>query len=307
MSKYDFSRGLDKNALDKAITFLKGEHHKQITGDLGKHQLCIRDKYINIYSNGCSLLKYNPSAQNNMLLIHYKYLNDPANNYDEKSPYVRLDVNETINIAWDKIKCHTSEEKEKIAKYLEAQKDKGDFLLIDLEIAFARERDKQEILGTKTKRERVADRIDMACIYLKDGQPILRLIEVKLTNDARLKSDQGADPYLEPEIIRQMGHYQDFIRTQESNIKKSYKTVAENYLELIKQGIIPENYFSSIGELNPQEILKMFIDRPQIDEKPYLLLLGENRLTKGRKGQNHWQRLLELFENKYPKPELWPT
>lgn len=296
MSKYDFSRGLDRNTLGKTIALLKEEHHKQIKGDLGKYQLCIRNNYINIYSNGCSLLKYNPNTQNNMLLVHCKYLNYPEYNYDKKSHYVPLDVNEEINFAWEKIKCHTSKEKEEIAKYLEAQKNKGDFLLIDLEIAFARE-----------QKGHVADRIDMACIYLKDGKPILRLIEVKLTDDARLKSDQAADQYKEPKIMRQMGHYQDFIRTQESNIKKSYKTVAENYLEFIKQGIIPENYFSSIGELSPKEILKMFIDRPQLDERPYLLLLGPNCLTKGKNGQNHWQRLLELLENKYPKPELWPT
>jgi len=306
MSKKIFNRGLDENTLPRIIAFLRQECHKQITENLGKYQLCIRHNYINIYSNGCSLLKCNPNDPQKELLVHYKYLNDSKDNYDKKSPYVPWDVNTKINFNWGKIKFYTDKAKEKseIAKYLEAQKDKRRFLLLDLEVAFARNRDSDEI-KEETKRELVADRIDMACIYLKNGNPILRLIEVKLTDDARLKSDQAVKPYIKPKIIKQMQHYQKFIEIQRSNITNSYKKVAENYLELITQNIIRENYFSSIDGLNPKDILNKFRSNPQIDEKPYLLLLGENILTNGRNGQNHWQKLLELFKNKYPEPELW--
>ena len=304
MSKTGFSRGLGNEALEQVITFLNQDRHKQIKDNLGKYQLCIRNDYINIYSDGCSLIKYCPNAKKNMLMVHYKYLDSQGNNRSEKSPYISLDVGKEVSFTPERIKSdYASGEKKEIAKYLEAQKNIGGFLLLDLEVAFIRERDAQEI----TKRKFVADRIDMACIYLKDREPILRLIEVKLTNDARLKSDQAVNPYKEPEIMTQMEHYLTFINREKNKIRDSYKKIAQNYLELIKQEIIPKNYFSSIDGLSPIEILQGFANNPQIEAKPYLLLLVKTDLKRGRNKQNHWKKLLELFDNKYPKPELWQT
>ena len=309
MSEKEFRRGLENGHLKEVIDFLRKEHQYQITKNLDKYHFCIRDNYINVYSNGCSLLKYSPNSQKTVE-VHYKYFNSEGYKYSEKSPYVRLCAGEKIDLNWNIIRQHSPEEAEKvkIANYLREQKNEGNFLLLDLEVAFTRKRSTEETEKAKTKKELIADRIDMACIYLKDSNPILKLIEVKLTNDKRLKSDQHVIPYKKPEIIEQMQHYQDFIEEERNNIENSYKTVAANYHELISQDIIPENYFSSIEGISPKKILERFMHNPQIEERPYLLLLGKNSLIKGRKEQNHWQRLLELFlANKYPEPELWPA
>jgi hypothetical protein len=303
-----FFRGLNDFNLKKVIDFLKQDCHKQITGSLGKYQLCIRDNYINIYSDGCSLLKYCPGARKNILMIHYKYLKNPTGTYDEDKPYVSWPHEKKIDFNWLNFREKASKEKEKsaIAKYLHAQKDKGCFIMLDLEIAFTRRRDADEI-KEEIKRELVADRIDMACIYLQNDNPILRLIEVKLTDDDRLKSDQTAIPYVEPKIIKQMQHYQNFIDSEKMNIKDSYQLIANNYLELIKKNVIPYNYFSSVNGLMPVDILQRFARNPEIDEKPNLLLLGKNHLTKRYKCQDHWKKLQDLFkENEFSLPELWP-
>lgn len=307
MSKSDFHRGLDEGSLRGVIRLLKQEVHKQFRDDSKDYQICIRNNYINIYANGCSLLKYAPNATKNNLMVHYKYLADfHGDQFSDKNPYVSLPTNKRININPEKVGDHTSEEKRQISDYLKASDNGNDFLLLDLEVAFTRTLDKEEMERRKTQRYLVADRIDMACLYPGNGMPILKLVEVKLTRDPRLKSDEKVNPDREPEIMAQMKHYKHFIDTEKNNIIESYQAVARNYVEFIMEGVLKTNYFSSIGISNPKKVLKAFVEKPLIDDDPHLLILGPDKLKKGKNDQDHWDRLKKLFSDKgYPQP-VWP-
>ena len=112
--------------------------------------------------------------------------------------------------------------------------------------------------------------------------------------------------------MQQMEHYQKFIdQGINGGIVSSYKMVASNYLELLNSGLLPSSYFPDLKGNPAVKVLKDFISDPKIDPLPYLLILGENEatgLTKGKKNQNHWQKLRELFqEDGYPEPIYYQT
>ena len=110
-------------------------------------------------------------------------------------------------------------EKECLASFLEQEKP----CWLDLEIAFSRKKDADEIKN----RTIVADRIDLARIVMKNNVPTLQLVEVKLANDPRLRIRNG-----DPEIFNQMNRYKyEFIDKQKDQLLESYKKVAENMLD----------------------------------------------------------------------------
>lgn len=298
-----FKRGFEKR-LEDVSQFLETKVGEKIKNNR-QLQICIRGNYINVYWLGCSILKYTPGATKNKFAIHYKYI-DKDLHIDRKNPYVLLAEKKDDLVYEGKwsfvdnilepaekedirtLSIYVSDEKKALARYLS---EMNSSFVMDLEVAFSRQRDGEEMKG-KT-RDTVADRIDMARIVMKNGNPLLQLVEVKLAKDTRLRSENG-----QPEILKQMDRYRNFLKDNNEDIIKSYKTVAGNYIEL---GVADQ--MNGFGDKTACEILKAFSKDPKLDPNPYLLVLGEEKNMKGK--LNHWDKLKELLEKgNYPMPEI---
>jgi len=317
--KHQFYRGLSgdikdaNSALGKVSMFLKsplGKFFLEKESGVYSYQICIRDNYINIYWNGCSVLKYRPLAKKNIYSVHYKYV--IGENLREENmaidisnnPYVRFVAtdnfedlilenhpnlsykNDVLDKVEEKIRDenHVRGEKQNLADYLKEERD--DIFLLDLEVAFTRERkmdEKMDIAKRNKKdvnkvRNFVADRLDMAQLEAVGDRYKLRLVEVKRVMDPRVRKSEG-----NPEVASQMAKYEDFVKTEKSNIVKSYKRMAENYKDLELHRMFP-----ILKGKTPSYVLDKFIEYPGVFEQPHLLLIGpEAQITNELKGNQY--------------------
>lgn len=300
--------------INKAKDFFITEIGKSILaakfGAAPAFQICIRDNYLNIYWKGCSVLKFNPLDAKNEYVINDKYKNVQSNKH-----YISLQLkNEGLDLVdngWSFQKSiiepatkgdipivttHTDNEKKAITDYLKNERP----VLIDLEIAFSRVRDDQEKEGKV--REHVADRVDMAVLEMVGDKVVLKMIEVKLATDPRLRAKAPE----KPEIIKQMQHYRKFIDDEKEFILNSYKNVANNYLYLGLTDLL------DLRSLSDSTLLfKEFAKAGEIDPQPYLLIIGDRNEMRARNdGANHLDRLCCLFNEEqepFPQPILWPN
>ena len=294
---HHFRRGLDAEVEKAAKDFFSsGIGKKIIEADYcGRpaFQVCIRNNYLNVYWRGCSVLKYYPLPE--QFTIHYKYVE--AKKPGKNKNYVKLDSFEgdlrfnkdwgfskkIIEPAYDgnipclKNYCDPHGEKSRLSTYIDHEEP----LLMDLEVAFSRINDKDD-----NKKDFVADRIDMAELVMQDNSPVLRLVEVKLAADPRLRSISR------PEIMTQMKRYREFLSIQKPNILDSYMKIARNYKEL------------GITQID-NKILDQFIEHPILHSEPHLLVLGTLQDLRGREESCHWATLKTLFnEDRFPEPRL---
>jgi len=291
MPKANFYRGLNPKAVAEVGKFLDsteiGQHFKGNTD----FQICIREDYINIYFRGCSILNYDPL--NGKFSIHSKYLGKTDSEkyvgLELKGGDLSVDGLSLLTIAnnpakyFDKYICG---EKSSLAEYLGRRSQN----LVDLEVAFTRKKGPTEKVN---KREFVANRIDLAVITddLK-----LQLIEVKVDTDSRLRSENDGNQ----EILKQMGYYDKFITCEGPDIIKSYKTVAHNILELG----LAHKVCSPVA--SAEKLLSAFLSSGTLDPTPYLLVVDTGKNPIGRKGVNHWDRLLKQFDTRgYQPPMVW--
>lgn len=163
--------------------------------------------------------------------------------------------------------------------------------MLDLEVAFSRLNDDGKL---------VADRIDMAeVVYDVNDVPVLRLVEVKASDDARLRARGNDDAKLDEKnkIMHQMNIYREFIKNEGVEIQKSYRNVAKNMLSL---GF--DKYLAGSGGKSSSEILKDFAERGIVDQMPHLLVLyvQENNYVIDA----HFQRLKRVIAEKYPPLRL---
>ncbi len=318
MAKKNFKRGIEANKKDfrAAEDFFSSPLGRSIVE--AEHegsrafQICIRDGYFNIYWRGCSVLKYQPNATKFKFSIHHKYLraNSSCQDVGSKNPYIPLHYKDDSDLVWGNWSFNDTVLNgiqkgmipgfEKYVSQSDERPDEKSFLsqyiaevrplLLDLEVAFTRERKPEEMV--EKSRQYVADRVDFARIVIKDGKPVLQLVEAKLANDPRLRSKNENTP----KIMRQMDCYHAFIEREKSQIEDSYQRVAENYLAL--------NLLDwSSGNL---EYLKDFAKDPTLDPHPYLLVLGTAGQMQGRGNTCHCKRLKSLLKDKgYPTPEMW--
>jgi len=307
----NFWRGIDEKLQEETRNFWQSKIGQDIINcEKGGHkqfQVCVRNNYFNVYWRGCSVLKYQPNAIKHVHTIHHKYLKESGNNtyinlIHENDDLVCSPDNKDLTCLeprWrfrDKILAHAKKgeipvvvkyagediaEKKSLANYLERAKP----CWLDLEIAFSREKEKDKVI----KRTTVADRIDLAGIKMINGTPTLRFVEVKVVSDPRLRAIH------DPEIFGQMIRYKKFIKEQtaitgnKSGLLKSYKTLAQNMLDL---GLIH----------NDIDLVRLFVQEGKIDDYPHLLIIGDKSdLEIGRHG-NHWKKLCE-WANRYDFPE----
>lgn len=274
-------------------------------------QICIRDNYFNIYWNGCSVMKFIPGARKNKYTIHHKYVHGKGG----ENAYLSMDQDRESQLNDLTIENHTGwsfygdivepaingcevpvlkeyvdksdgnrlKEKALLKLYLES--DERPFL-IDLEVAFFR---------MNEENKPVADRIDMAeIVYDEKGTPVLRLVEVKASDDSRLRAQVPIALKESPKkIMYQMNLYQNFLNNEMTSIVESYRRIASNMLEL---GF--DHYMKGLGDRSATDVLQDFFERGVVDPKPHLLVLysEQDRYVEDA----HFQRLKEVIAQKYP-------
>lgn len=299
-----FKRGLDQKWLDSVKIFLDsgpGRLMAKFEDSKGhSYQICIRDNYINTYWKGCSIVKYNPRARSNFYETHMKYLGHKSNSYaklemrDDDLRYKQVSLMKDILTDPDKAtEGHVGREKDASTDYIRDMKPEP--FVLDLEIAFRRERDSGEM--TEAGRKYVADRIDLAEIIILDGKPLLRLVEIKLDSDSRIRAMNQR-----PEVLKQMKRYREFIQREKCAIRESYRTIAGNYVELDLS-----HKFPTLNGINAKEILEDFSKSGEICDDPLLLVIGSKENMRAQKNvgiSNHWDVLVrELGANVKGYPE----
>ena len=155
----------------------------------------------------------------------------------------------------------------------------------------------------------------MAVLEEDNGRVILRMIEVKIDYDSRLKSQEEG----KQEILKQMNNYKnEFIGKQYQNILDSYRLVADNYLQL---GIVHK-----LSENDLADLLRKFISNAKqslkcleieskpghdfaLDMNPYLLvIITDDKNLQGRNNICHFKRLENEFsKSSYPLPQSWSS
>lgn len=291
----NFKRGLCPNTLPLVKDFFCNTAVGKKIKAMPDLDICIRDNYLNIYKEGCSLLKYSPNEGARAYEIHHKYISEPV----DGKKYVYLELKEGDLVSQDGkvsfirdvlekpnsyLRSYLSDdgkvgEKHAISAYLRSANPRP--FLLDLEIAYTKK-------DTGDERSS-APRIDMACIDPVKNE--LLLIEVKIGNDPRVKLSKS---HLEKEdrdknnaefkVVEQMGKYKKFISDQDAtkkNITNSYRTIALNYIELELNTRFPDT-----EEGSGEKILEDFGREGTVDPDPYLLLFTEGFNMVGPYGDN---------------------
>jgi hypothetical protein len=280
-----FKRGISEDF----VKALKGWNHwEEIIKDPDLF-VAIRDEYINIYFQGCSLFKI---SWNEELLFetHYKYLvrpswKNPYVSWQGDTPAIKDRVNEILidKLNVDSLKKSSSwyaeAEKEGIHKILRSNKN-----VVDVEVALSPESEVETVSeDQKGRSKRVADRIDFAAIQKKDGRPCIVFFEAKRFDNGELKAKEG-----EPRAFHQIGKYQKFIKDNESAIGTSYPRVCKNLVDLA-----PNRY---------DQLVRDAADSPEaltVDSEVRLVVFGYDKdEDEGDVWNKHKKRLRDHFKDR---------
>jgi len=252
----DFKRGItDPRAIEVVKAFLKTKVGKKLCELIGERKViaCIRNNYLDFYISGCVILTYKPLASKNIYKIHRKYLpKECLNDLESDKNYISLTQSgncDDLIIEGVEVFSFYRQILDKpnfqLASYIEATGQKSfseklgihtyinssdqwkDKALIDLEVAFS--------ISINDKRP-CAKRVDLAWLESNEGKAVLRLVEVKVDTDSRLRSSKGS-----PEVLRQMNEYAFFIDQQKDHIIESYKCVSKNFCEDFSQLLHQKN------------------------------------------------------------------
>jgi len=223
---FTFSRGLT----DKFVSKLNGEYEaggwwKDIV-DNKELFVAIRDEYINVYWNGCSLLKLWMAGNDLIGETHYKYLLDP----DMKKPYIKIR---------DGIACFDSEPAmfvtnikdvgnwKKAAKVYAGDEKMGVHNVIlknsnvfDVEIAFGTQTDENSGSGG-------ADRIDFAALRSDGSKAFISFYEAKMFSNKALRTSTEEIP-----VLQQIEKYQGYLQKHRDGLIESYRKVCGNLAAL---------------------------------------------------------------------------
>jgi hypothetical protein len=230
--------------------------------DNPKLQIAIRKDYLNVYAKGQSVLKIELSKTNRrqemalVMTTHYKYL---LKDVPSAKRYVKFDgkqflanggpVDPTALIQTDYIPKRTISELIGAAvSYSDPEKSavhtiaEGNPNVVDMEIAFSRERELEDLEPSnqpdngKAKASTTAQRIDLAALH-RFGTDKVRLVfyEVKRFDDARLWGSH-------PKVLKQIKSYDAFPEENEKELKVAYKNVCVglSQLRLACPGLVHE-------------------------------------------------------------------
>jgi len=225
-----FNRGIS----DEFVRALRHWPHWGRIVEDGQLFIAVRDKSINIYFQGCSLLKVSYRKEELVLETHYKYLIRP----DRKKPYIRWDGDNSLvegladKILMDKFDV---ESLKKSSRWYAAPEKAGlhrilmsNSNIVDVEVALSHESaDEEGGANPLATGKRVVDRIDFAAIQKSGDRPCVVFFEAKRFDNSELRSQLHKPP-----VIEQTERYKDFIEKHLPDFKKSYGRVCSNLVGL---------------------------------------------------------------------------
>ena len=281
----------DRGISDKFEGALKSwKHWKEIISDEDLF-VAIRKEYINVYFQGCSLLKISFKEGRLVSESHYKYLVRPSvkNPYviwSDEGPAVEDRVNEMLIDKFD-----LDSLKKSSSWYAEAEKEgvhsilKSNRNVVDVEVALSQKSDGEtDSEDQTTKGRRVADRIDFAAIQRNDGKPCIVFFEAKRFDNGELRSWKP-----EPRVFEQIRKYETFIKKYRPDLEESYRKVCKNLVDLV-----PPNRYDPL--------VKEVADRPEqltVDSEVRLVVFGYSRdEDKGEVWKEHKKILHEHFKDR---------
>ncbi|MCX7098572.1 MAG: hypothetical protein NTV43_11790 [Methylococcales bacterium] len=240
--------------------------------------IAIREKYLNVYFNGCNVAKVELKNKKLKASIHYKYLLKNK----IKSPYIEqidkefkitkhadlfitslLDFKDILGAT----KAYGGIEKIGVHKIIRANQN-----IIDTEIAFSGAKsDEDDDSGKKNSR------IDFCAIQKEDGKLLLRFFEAKIYSNKELK----AEPSRKIKVISQLNRYHHILENQNADILSAYKKLIRNAAD-----IKGKNILGNILENYPD------INTLKIDPVPRLVIFGyDDDQKKGENFKKHMDAL----------------
>jgi hypothetical protein len=288
-----FDRGISNEEFVAALRNWK--HWEEIISDRDLF-VAIRKEYINIYFQGCSLLKISYKGELLKFETHYKYLvrpnlKNPLVSWDGESPAVKDRVNEilihefNLNTLKKSSSWYAEAEKEGVHSILKSNRN-----VVDVEVALSHESEVEtDNEDQNTKGRRVADRIDFAAIQRKGGKACIVFFEAKRFDNGELRSWKP-----EPQVFEQIRKYETFIKNYGPDLKTSYGRVCKNLVDLA-----PNRYAPLVKEVadSPEQLT--------VDSDVRLVVFGysadeaRGEVWKGHKNtlSDHFQSRLLLIGN----------
>jgi hypothetical protein len=262
----------DREVSDEMINALnkKYEDENEWWRKLADHDdtlIAIRQKYLNVYCNGCNVAKVEYKNNKLKASIHYKYL--LKNNI--KNPYIeqKNDGFEIGNHAdffitslrdFDDIKSSTKAyggiEKIGVHQIIRANPN-----IVDTEIALS-----------DADSENKRSRIDFCAIQEEDGKLILRFFEAKHYSNKELRAEKGKDI----KVVSQLERYQNILTNQNDDILSAYKKLIRKAAAIEGINILGKNLRGNVLAKHPD------IDKLELDPEPRLVIFGfDNDQKKG--------------------------
>lgn len=235
-----FRRGISNQNFIKALNqeYNTGGWWRKIFDDQDLF-IAIRDEYINVYYKGNSLLKLSYTGGRLIAETHYKYLvrseakpfciktsGDmdfiPSGAKGTLDDYLVHNLTEIQDIKKASA-AFSGIEKEGIQKIIKSNPN-----IVDLEIAFSKESEQDE-MNPDTERNKTAKRIDFAALQKNGDHYEIVFFEAKDFSNKELRAENSA----KPKVIKQICDYKKSLDQYENDIISSYKTICENYMEII--------------------------------------------------------------------------
>jgi hypothetical protein len=283
-----FDRGISKEFVDALKVW---QHWEEIIGDEDLY-VAIRKEYINIYYQGCSLLRMSLKGGRLLSETHYKYLIHP----NVKKPYVSwngerpaLEGRENeifmqqfkLNLLKKSSCWYAEDEKIGVHSILKSNKN-----VVDVEIALSPNSEAEpDCEGQTPEGRRVADRIDFAAIQRRnDRPPCVVFFEAKWFDNGELKAHKG-----EPRVFGQIRKYDKFIEGNGAALKTSYGKVCTDLVKLIP----PNRYDPVVKEIadNPEQLT--------VDPHVRLVVFGYDAdQNNGKVWNKHKEKLLDHFKDR---------
>jgi len=222
--------------------------------------IAIRDRYLNVYCNGCNLAKVEYKNSKLKAGIHYKYL---LKNKIETNPYINqkggeFEINrhaeffiaslEAVDDIKKSTKAYGGIEKLGVHQIIRANPN-----IVDTEIALS------EAKSDKDDSENKNSRIDFCAIQEEDGKLLLRFFEAKHYTNKELRAEQGR----EIKVIVQLERYRKSLKNQHDAILLAYKKLIRQTAAIEGVNILGKNWATHPG-----------INTLEIDPEPRLVVFG---------------------------------
>jgi hypothetical protein len=283
----NFTKGLKPeliNLLNEAYD--RGGWWKDILADPDLH-IGIRNKYLNVYYQGNSLvlIKNGPGGLSGQ--THYKYLLHPGK---KQKPFILADGSiqnleelfihhlnkENLDLMKRASTVYAGEEKKGIQWILKDNQN-----IIDMEIALTQEAEKQEDEeeGLEENGRPTAPRLDFAALRQFPEGIKLVFFEAKIFYNKELRAKEE-----KPRVVDQIMKYENLIKKHMSDMKESYLQVCSNLVEL--KGIHPDKKNFARSVLREGALFT-------ISTHPWLVIFGFDNAQKKDEG---WEKHLQILK-----------